>query len=71
MFMAVSQTVFYHVECSFFSWFTDTQEKDHLDDIHDEVSSSFYYKFYRFSFNAGGTADVFIIVIGILIALPY
>lgn len=39
--MAVSQSVFYHVECSFFSWFTDAQEKDHLDDIHDEVSSIF------------------------------
>jgi hypothetical protein len=40
-----------------------------MDDIHDEVSSIFVSKFYLFSLNVGGIADVFVIVIGILIAL--
>jgi hypothetical protein len=64
MLMPESNSMLYHVECSFFSWFSDTQDKDDLDDIHDEVSSIFVYKFdQEFSFNVGGTADVFIIIL--------
>ena len=71
MLMPYSKSMLCHVGCSFFSWFSETPEKDDLDDIHDEVSSILVYKnsSKRFFSNAGRYWRCLLLLLSLLLLL--
>ena len=61
------------IECSFFSWFSDCEQKDDMDEIHDEVyfSSGLVRFFLEFSIPAIGFLSLYYTTIIFLLVCSF